>query len=146
MANEIVVTAADVRDASPVTLRAVRVNLLAAVAITAGQVVYMNSDGGAALADASAAGTAVAIGIALEGAAIGQPVPILAFGFVSGFTLTSETYGELLKLSDTAGAIDDGGGSPTVDAPIGRVWSIGDSAATKVIFVNCLYNLNVLPA
>lgn len=145
MANEIALTADSIRDASPVNM-AVKINLIAAVAITAGQVVYLDSNGLADLADASAAGTAVAIGIALEAAAIGQAVPILAFGYVSGFTLTSETYGELLKLSNTAGAIDDGGGSPTVSAPIGRVWSIGDSAATKVIFVNCLYNLNVLPA
>jgi len=145
MANEIALTAANIRDASPVGM-AVKVNLIAAVAITAGQVVYMNTSGKAALADASDAGTAVAIGVALEGASIGQPVPILAQGFVAGFTLTSETYGELLFLSNTAGAVDDGGGSPTVAAPIGRVWSIGDSDATKVIFVHCLYNLNVLPA
>jgi hypothetical protein len=145
MANEIAVTAAQVRDASPVNM-AVKINLIAVEAITAGQVVYMDTAGKAALADASAAGTAVAIGIALEAASIGQPVPILAFGFVTGFTLTSESYGELLKLSNTAGAVDDGGGSPTVSAPIGRVWSVGDSAATKVIFVHCLYNLNVLPA
>lgn len=146
MANELTVTAAQVRDASPRALGSVRVNLIAAVAITAGQVVYMNTSGLAALAAASAAGTAVAIGIALEGASIGQAVPILAFGYVTGFTLSSETLGELLKLSNTAGAIDDGGGLPTVSAPIGRVWVIGDSSTTRVIFVNCLYNLNVLPA
>jgi hypothetical protein len=145
MANEIALTAANIRDASPVN-QSYKINLPAAVAITAGQVIYLNTGGRAALADASAAGTAVAIGIALEGAAVGQPVPVLALGYVSGFTLTSLAYGALLLLSDTAGAIDDGGGSPTVDAPIGRVWSIGDSANTKCIFVNCLYNLNVLPA
>lgn len=146
MANELTVTAALVRDASPASLNSVKINLLAGVAITAGQVVYMNTSGAAALADASAAGTAVAIGIALNGAAAGEPVTILVYGFCAGFTLSSESYGELMKLSDTAGAIDDGGGSPTVSAPIGRVWSIGDSAATKTLFVNCSYNLNVLPA
>jgi hypothetical protein len=138
-------TEANVRDASPVNM-AVRVPMIAGVAITAGHVVYQNTSGLAALADASAAGTAIAIGISLDTAAIGQPITVLAMGFVTGFTLTSETYGELLMLSDTAGDIDDGDGSPAVAAPIGRVWALGDSDATKVIFVNCLYNLNVLPA
>ena len=146
MANEVALTAASIRDASPASVKSVVIQLRAAVAITAGEVVYMNTSGTAALADASAAGTAVAIGVALRGKAIGEVVPILAYGFCYGFTLTSEAYGELMLLSNTAGAIDDGGGSPTVSAPIGRVWSIGDADATKVLFVNCLYNLNVLPA
>lgn len=142
---DLTVTAANVRDASPVGVGK-KINLLAAVAITAGQAVYLDTSGTASLADASAAGTAVVIGIALEGAAIGQPVPILVEGFVTGFTLTSVAYGTILSLSDTAGAVDNGAGSPTVAAPLGRCWSIGDSDATKVIYLNCSYNLNVLPA
>lgn len=138
-------TSNDVRDASPVNM-AVKINLLAAVAISAGQAVYQNSSGKAALADASAAGTATCIGIALETASINQPVPILVVGYVTGFDLSSVAYDVLIKVSDTAGDLDNGAGSPTVSAPVGRVYSIGDSDATKVIFLNCLYNLNVLPA
>ena len=138
-------TSADVRDASPVNM-SIKINLIAAVAIVAGQVVYLNSAGKAALADASAAGTATCIGVAIEGAAIGQPVPILVVGFVTGFDLSSVAYDTLLSVSDTAGDIDNGAGSPTVAAPVGRCYSLGDSDATKVIFLNCLYNLNVLPA
>lgn len=139
-------TEAQVRNASPASMNPVVINLLAGVAITAGQVVYQDSSGEAALADASAAGTATAIGVALESKAVGEAVPILALGFVTGFDLSSVSYDTLLSVSDTAGDIDNGAGSPTVAAPVGRCWSLGDSDATKVIFVNCLYNLNVLPA
>lgn len=141
---DVAVTAAQVRDASRVNM-AVKTELIAAVAITAGQAIYLDSNGKAALADASAAGTAVCIGIALEAAAIGQAVPILVDGFVTGFTISGLAYGALVKVSDTAGALDSGG-SPTVSAPVGRVWSLGDSDATKVIWLHCSYNLNVLPA
>lgn len=138
-------TAAQVRDASPVGM-ALKTQLIAGVAITAGQFVYCDSNGNAALADASAAGTAVAIGVALETVSVGQTVPILVYGFVGGFTLSSVAYNTLILLSDTAGAADNGAGSPTVDAPLGRVWALTDAARTKVLFVNCTYNLNVVPA
>lgn len=141
---DVVVTAAQVRDASPVNM-AIKINLIAAVAITAGQAIYINSSGKAELADASAAGTAVCIGIALEGAAVGQAVPVLVVGFVTGFTLTALAYNALVKVSDTAGALDNAG-SPAVSAPVGRVWTIGDSDQTKVLFINCLHNLNIVPA
>lgn len=145
MANELALTAANIRDASPANIRSVIETKVAGVAITAGQVVYENTSGKWALATAAAAGTAVARGIALKGVAAGEVLDVLAYGYCYGFTLTSESYGELMKLSNTAGAIDDGGGSPTVSAPIGRVTAM-DNAQTKVLFVNCLYNLNVLPA
>jgi hypothetical protein len=121
-------------------------NLIAGVAITAGQVVYCNTSGLAALADASAAGTAVALGVALNAAAIGQAVEILMDGLCEGLGVGSVAYGTLLKLSDTAGAIDNGAGSPTVSAPIGRVLALSDGALSKVVMLNCSFNLSVLPA
>lgn len=139
---DLVSTAASVRDASPVGM-SLKTQLIAGVAITAGEFVYINSSGNAVLADASAAGTAVAIGVALETVSIGQAVPILVYGFAGGFTL-SQAYNTLIFVSDTAGAAADAAG--TVTAPIGRVWALTDSARTKVLFVNCAYNLNVLPA
>lgn len=141
--SDLVSTAASVRDASPVGM-ALKTQLIAGVAITAGQFVYINSSGNAALADASAAGTAVAIGVALETVSIGQTVPILVYGYVGGFTLTSQAYNTLCFVSNTAGAAADAAGDVT--APVGRVWSLTDAARTKVLFVNCAYNLNVLPA
>ena len=138
-------TSANVRDASPAGMN-LKTQLIAAVAISAGQAVYINSSGKAALADASTAGTAVVIGIALESVAAGQVVPIQVYGFVSGFDLSAVAYGALISLSDTAGDLDNGAGSPTVAAPVGRVFALTDSALTKVLFVNCTYNLNVVPA
>lgn len=139
---DLVSTAAKVRDASPVG-QSLKTQLIAAVAVTAGQFIYINSSGNGALADASAAGTAVAIGVALETVSIGQVIPILVTGYVGGFTL-SQAYSALISLSDTAGAAADAAG--TVAAPIGRVWALTDAARTKVLFINCAYNLNVLPA
>lgn len=125
---------------------AIILNFIAAVAITKGQVVYINSDGKAALADASAAGTAVARGVAISAAGIGQVVEVVALGMVDGLGVGSVAYDTLLSVSDTAGAIDNGAGSPTVAAPIGRVTPATDGSLTKLVHVNCLYNLALLPA
>lgn len=122
------------------------ISMVAAVAITRGQGVYVDSNGKAALADGSAAGTAVCIGLALQDVSIGQTVDVLVLGFISGFDLSAVAYNTLLKVSDTAGAIDNGAGAPTVDAEIGRVVGLSDGDITKVIFVNCLHNLNNVPA
>jgi hypothetical protein len=141
---DLVPVATSVRDASLVG-QSRKMNLIAATAITPGQVVYMTTAGKADLADASAAGTAVALGVALNSAAIGQAVEILMDGLCEGLGVGSVAYGTLLKLSDTAGAIDDGGGG-TVKTPIGRVVALTDGSLTKVVMLNCSYNLSVLPA
>ena len=137
-------TAANVRDASPVGIGK-KVTMIAGVAITAGQAVYINSSGNAVLADASAAGTAVCIGIALQSVSAGQAFPVQIDGYVTGFDLSSLAYNALVTVSDTAGDLDSGG-SPTVTAPVGRVWALTDADRTKVLFINCSYNLNVVPA
>lgn len=144
MAN-LVPVAASVRDASPVGM-SLKIDLIAGVAITAGQAVYCDTNGKAALALATAAGTAVVLGVALETVSIGQSVPILMDGWVDGLGVGSVAYGTLLKLSDTAGAIDNGAGSPTVLAPVGRVLPATDGALTKLVLLNCSYNLSKLPA
>jgi hypothetical protein len=86
------------------------------------------------------------LGVALNAAAIGQAVEILMDGLCEGLGVGSVAYGTLLKLSDTAGAIDNGAGSPTVSAPIGRVLALSDGALSKVVMLNCSFNLSVLPA
>lgn len=141
---DLVPVAASVRDASPVGMSR-KIDLIAGVAITAGQAVYCNTSGVAALADASAAGTAVCLGIALETVSVGQSVPILMDGWVDGMGVSGLAYGALVKVSDTAGALDSGG-SPTVSAPVGRVIAATDGALTKLLLLNCSYNLNVVPA
>lgn len=137
-------TSANVRRADP--RHDVVIDFIAAVAIDAGQALYINSSGKAALADASAAGTAVCVGIALESVQAGQVVPALYQGFVSGFDLSSVAYNTLIKVSDTAGDLDNGAGSPTVSAPVGRVMPGTDGSLTKMLYVDCSTNMTVLPA
>lgn len=137
-------TSSQVRNAYPEQSKTF--DLIAGVAISAGQAVYVNSSGKAALADASAAGTAVCVGIALETVGAEQVVPVIYQGFVYGFDLSSVNYLTLISVSDTAGDLDNGAGSPTVSAPVGRVMPATDSAITKLLFVDCSTNMTVLPA
>lgn len=137
-------TSGKVRNASPVNQSIVN-DYIAAVAVTEGQALYMNSSGKAALADASAAGTAVCVGIALNDAAINQAVATLYQGWLEGFTLTSLAYGALVNVSDTAGDLDSGG-APTVAAPVGRVMPTSESVPSKLLYIDCSTNMTVLPA
>lgn len=105
---------------------------IAAVAITKGQAVYINSDGKAALVDGSAAGTAGYRGVALEAAAAEVAVSVILKGAVYGFTL-SQAYDADIYVSDTAGALADAAG--TVSVLVGRVMPLTDSTITKVLYL-----------
>lgn len=107
-------------------------DMIAAVSITKGQVVYRDANGKADLADASAAGTAGARGIALDTVGAGQVLGVLVEGEVSGFTI-SQAYDAPIFLSDTAGALADAAG--TVSVAVGNVSAITDKDATKVLYV-----------
>ena len=76
----------------------------AAEAITAGQLVYVNSAGLVALADAGAVASAELLGVALTGAAaINKFLVVAEQGlYVSGATMVAGTY---YAASDTAGGI-----------------------------------------
>lgn len=138
-------TSAQVRRADP--RFDIVIDFIAGVAISAGQGVYINSSGKAALADASAAGTAVCVGIALQSVSAEQVVPVLYQGFVYGFDLSSVAYNTLISVSDTAGDLDNGAGSPTVAAPVGRVMPVSEGGTpTKLLYVDCSTNMTVLPA
>ena len=139
---DLVYTSTSVGNASPVGESEVW-DLIAGVAIEAGQGVYVNSSGLAALADASAAGTAVCVGIALNDAQANQAIAVLHKGFVEGFTL-SQAYSTLIFVSDTAGDLADAAG--TVTAPVGRVMPTSEDSPTKLLYIDCGYNMNVLPA
>lgn len=138
---DLTVTADNVTDASPHI--SIKLAVFAAVAINKGQAVYINSSGKAALADASASGTGQVTGIAMRAAQANQAVEVLIFGMVDGYDLSSVAYDTIVSLSDTAGAIDNGAGSPTVTAPMGKVFPITDSASSpgKVLFIDCTDNL-----
>ena len=98
-------------------------DLIAAEAIDVGEIVYIDANGKAALADASAAGTAgwygVVVSAGTEGAlaaAAGDPVHVIYQGPIVGFIGT--TPGNVHYLSDTAGAMGTAAG--TVTSIVGR--------------------------
>ena len=109
-------------------------SLIAAEAITKGQAVYMTTSGTAGVADANVANKQQVIGIALNGVGAGQAVDICVQGKLYGFTLTSQDYDTPLFLSDTAGALEDGG-AETLVVPVGKVWPLADKDKTKVVMI-----------
>lgn len=81
-------------------------DLVAAVAITAGQAVYKNTSNQAALADNDASSTtARAIGIATNGAAASQYVRVQYAGELTLGAGAAPTNGVVYVLSSTAGGI-----------------------------------------
>lgn len=110
---------------------------VAAETITAGQVVYQDSAGRAALAAGGAAGTAKAIGIALQGGTLGSGISVLKRGHVAGFTI-SQAYNATVFVSNTTGAVDDAAGTTTF--VLGRVVSLPDDPTfTKVLYIDVPY-------
>lgn len=108
---------------------------IAAVAITAGQAVYVNSSGKAALADANAGSGAEKFrGIALNKAGVGQAVDVLKRGHAYGYTL-SGAYDSLVYLSNTAGSLADAP-SATNAVVCGRVVPLSDNDLTKVLYID----------
>lgn len=95
----------------------------AGVAIAAGQSVKEDATTGRwILADASAAGTADAYGMAVKTVPAGLPVTAIRRGVVDGFNLDDQDYNEQVFLSDTAGAIADAAG--TAGGVVGRVIAV----------------------
>lgn len=114
-------------------------SLEAAEAITKGQAVYVNSNGKAALADASAAGTLITVGIALDSVGAGQALSVLKAGFVAGATLTGLAYGDPVYVSDTAGGLDTAAG--TVSKVIGRVAPVNQAGnIQKALYIQSDWN------
>jgi hypothetical protein len=116
-------------------------DLIAAVAITAGQAVYQNSAGKAALADADAGSGAEQFrGLALNSAGAGQAVSVLKRGHLYGFTLSGLAYDGAAWLSNTAGTLAD---APSSANPVraGRVVSLSDANLTKVLYVDAQWTM-----
>lgn len=130
---DLTVTASRLRPIEGIELRAIP--MIAAEAITKGQAVYQNSDGQAALADASAAGTVgTLVGVATSDAPAGGGVDVVYHGRIAGFDLSGMDPGAAVFVSDTAGALADAAG--TVSTRIGRVFVMTDPSATKFLFVD----------
>lgn len=116
-------------------------DLIAAVAITAGQAVYQTTAGKAALADADAGSGAEQFrGIALNNAGAGQAVSILKRGHLYGFTISGLAYDGAAWLSNTAGALAD---APSSANPVraGRVVALSDANLTKVLYVDAQWTM-----
>lgn len=107
------------------------------VAVTALQAGYFDATtGNLVLSDASAAGTAKFDGIIMNGAGAGGPVTLLKEGAIFGLDLSGMDYGDLVYLSDTAGAVADAAG--TVSVVIGKVIKLNGE---KVAYIDARYNV-----
>ena len=116
MADVVLVTAGQLRVEESLEQE----TLPAGVAIAAGQSVRKDATTGRwALADASAAGTADAYGMAVKTVPAGMGVTAIRRGVIEGFDLDDRDYGEQIFLSDTAGGIADAAG--TASRVIGSV-------------------------
>jgi hypothetical protein len=133
---DLTLTAARVAPVFPHSALDTTYDIVAAVAITAGQVIRQNTSGKGALSDANAgSGAEKAIGLALNAGGAGQGISYLQQGRVYGFDLSSLAYGALVYLSDTAGALADAP-STTNSVPVGRVVPLSNSDLTKVLELN----------
>jgi hypothetical protein len=108
---------------------------VAAVAIEAGQPVYLDSNGKAALADANGSGTDTFRGIALKTVGAGQAVSVLISGWLSGTGsgITGLAYGASVYVSNSVGELADGAGSTSL--LVGKVFPIADKAKSKCLYV-----------
>lgn len=138
---DVTVTAADVRPLPGAIVR----RYDAGGSLSAGDLVYIASDGDVEQADADAAASARGIGIVVADGdggtsfSAGDRVDVVVLGPVAGFS--SLTPATLLFASTTAGAIGDA--APTAGGDY--VWCIGYAEAAAVVFVNPFtYNIDVL--
>lgn len=107
--------------------------MIAAVAIEAGDALYLTTSGTVGLADANGSGTLQFRGIALNKAGAGQAVGVLKRGHVYGFGVSGLAYDAPVYVSNTEAKLDDTAGGTTIHA--GRVVPMSDSAKTKVLYV-----------
>jgi hypothetical protein len=112
----------------------------AAVALTPGQWVYLNSAGKVDLARANGVATAQCVGVVLQTVGPNQAVNVLQRGSVAGFDLSALAYGAVVYLSSATAGGADGAiitGTGNVVTPLGTVKAMTDPALTKVLWVNC---------
>lgn len=114
---------------------------IAAVDITAGQLVYMNASGKAALAKADGTGTIQLLaGVALKTVKAGKPVSVLFEGCVYGLGVSA--FGTIYASAATAGAISDAAitGTGNFNVAIGRCIPMSDPDLTKVAYIHVPQN------
>ena len=116
--------------------RAVIFDVIANVALTKGQCVYMLTGGKVGLADANAAGLEQARGIALHAVGAGQALSILKEGHCYGFTVSGLNVGIPIFQADTPGQLDTVA-SVTKTVAVATVVALPDKDLTKVLYVSC---------
>lgn len=135
---DLTVTVADVRvlDINQVHT----ISTKAGEALTRGQPVYDDTTTGRAkVGRGNAVATAKITGIAVNDAAIGQPVTTLHYGRMDGFDLSGVAPGTTIYLSVSAGGkLADAAavGTGNVVVPIGTVKVSPDQGGTKYLFVD----------
>lgn len=103
---------------------------VAAVAITRGQAIYINTAGKVAPADSDGSGTRQFRGIALKTVGAGQAVDVLHDGEIAGFGVSALNCDTLVYVGTVAGTLITGTGG----AAAGRVVALTDMpTATKVL-------------
>lgn len=115
--------------------KAITFDAIAGATIAKGQPVYIDSNGVAQLADASATGTSQVRGISMNSVRSGQVLAIIKEGFLEGMGVSGLAYDARVYLSDTVGVLADAAG--TVGVTIGRVLPATDSNKTKLLYVDC---------
>ena len=114
--------------------------LQAAVALAAGEAVYLNSAGKAAKALSSAIATTQGLmGITTHAASAGHPVEVLYRGCMEGLGISGLAYGALVYVSETtAGDLTDTAPSTSGDvvAVVGRVVPASANGLEKVLLVD----------
>ena len=111
---------------------------IAAEALTAGDLCYLDTNGKATKATAAQAGTVVDVGLVLTTRGAGSAVSVLKRGHVAGFALSGLAYGAKVYASDTAGQIADANG--TVNLKVGTVEAIPQAnGPQKVLYFDVMW-------
>ncbi len=98
---------------------------IAAEALTAGDLCYLDTNGKASKANAGAAGTVIDVGLVLTTRGAGSAVSVLKRGFVAGVAVSGLAFGAKVYASDTAGQIADANG--TVNLKVGTVEAVAQA-------------------
>ena len=130
---DIAVTAALVGLVDP--LNATVKSYIAGATITKGQAVSLATDGTIDPSDGSAGQGYLyenCVGIALNGGGAGQAIDVVRKGEVYGFTVSGQDSGDVVTLSNTAGALEGASGGD-VNVYVGRIAPLTDGATVTEV-------------
>jgi hypothetical protein len=141
MAGDVALTAAQIAVCSPPEHTVIK-PYVAGATLTAGLAVAITTTGTVVAADASTGGAHLIQfrGIALNGGVAGQLISVLHEGELYGFTVSALNVGATLALSNTAGALYQGG-TGDVAVYCGVVSCLSDGPTiTKVVRITTAWH------